>query len=67
MPPVLLAPEPRRAIEATSAKEGAVEAIATCGDLPELRSLTMPLIEELDLEIDTLDWTEVWTRIRRCR
>ena len=32
-----------------------VESVITCGDLPDLRSLTMPLIEELDLEVETLD------------
>ena len=35
-----------------------VDAAVTCGDLPELRSLTMPLIEELDLEVETLDSME---------
>ncbi|HZB24646.1 MAG TPA: hypothetical protein VE379_00850 [Vicinamibacterales bacterium] len=33
----------------------AVESVITCGDLPDLRSLTMPLIDELDLEVETLD------------
>ena len=32
-----------------------VEAIVTCGTLADLRSLTMPLIEELDTEVETLD------------
>jgi hypothetical protein len=50
-----LAPELRRAIDAASAEGGVVDAVATCGDLPDLRSLTMPLIEELDLEVETLD------------
>jgi hypothetical protein len=53
-----LSPELRRAIEATTAEGGVVDGIVTCGDLPELRSLAMPLIEELDLEVDTLDSTE---------
>jgi hypothetical protein len=54
-----LAPEVRRGIEAVRASHGAsVDAVVTCGDLPELRSLTMPLIEELDLEVETLDSTE---------
>jgi hypothetical protein len=35
-----------------------VESIVSCGDLPDLRSLTMPLIEELDLEVETLDSTD---------
>lgn len=50
-----LVPELRRVIDAARAEGGVVEGITTCGDLPELRSLTMPLIEELDLEVDTLD------------
>jgi hypothetical protein len=32
--------------------------IVTCGNLPELRSLTLPLIEELDVEVETLDVTD---------
>src|SRR5687767_15959880 len=35
-----------------------VERAVTCGDLPDLRSLTMPLIEELDLEVETLGSSE---------
>lgn len=51
-----LAPEVRRGIAAVRASHGLrVDAAVTCGDLPELRSLTMPLIEELDLEVETLD------------
>lgn len=54
-----LAPELRHGIAAVRASHGAsVDAVVTCGDLPELRSLTMPLIEELDLEVETLDSTE---------
>jgi hypothetical protein len=54
-----LAPEIRRAIEMVRTKHDvAVEAAVTCGDLPDLRSLTMPLIEELDLEVETLDSVE---------
>ena len=54
-----LAPEVRRGIAAVLANRGlTVEQAVTCGDLPELRSLTMPLIEELDLEVETLDSTE---------
>lgn len=54
-----LAPELRRGIAAVRASHGvAVDAAVTCGDLPELRSLTMPLIEELDLEVETLDSTD---------
>jgi hypothetical protein len=51
-----LAPELRRGIAAVRESHGvAVDTAVTCGDLPELRSLTMPLIEELDLEVETLD------------
>jgi hypothetical protein len=32
-----------------------VNAVVTCGNLPDLRSMTMPLIEELDVEVETLD------------
>jgi hypothetical protein len=32
-----------------------VSRIVTCGSLPDLRSLTMPLAEEFDVEIETLD------------
>jgi hypothetical protein len=51
-----LAPEIRHALEVVRQEHGApVTAIVTCGDLPDLRSLTMPLIEELDMEVETLD------------
>jgi hypothetical protein len=54
-----LAPEVHRGIAAVRAGRGiSVEAAVTCGDLPDLRSLTMPLIEELDLEVETLDSTD---------
>jgi hypothetical protein len=54
-----LEPEVRRGIAAVRASHGiTVDAAVTCGDLPELRSLTMPLIEELDLEVETLDSLE---------
>jgi hypothetical protein len=51
-----LAPELRHGFDVIRAERGAaVDAIVTCGDLPDLRSLTMPLIEELDMEVETLD------------
>ena len=51
-----LAPEVRHGIDVVRAEHGAsVSTIVTCGDLPDLRSLTMPLIEELDIEVETLD------------
>jgi hypothetical protein len=36
----------------------AVKQIVTCGSLPDLRSLTLPLAEEFDLEVETLDSPE---------
>jgi hypothetical protein len=54
-----LAPELQRGIAAVRDDAGvAVERAVSCGNLPELRSLTMPLIEELDLEVETLDSIE---------
>lgn len=54
-----VAPELRRGMDIVRQSHGlTVEAVVTCGDLPELRSLTMPLIEELDLEVETLDSTD---------
>src|SRR5450759_277415 len=50
-----LSPEGKRAMAAAREKGTPVEAIVTCGNLPDLRSLTMPLIEELDIEVETLD------------
>jgi hypothetical protein len=63
-----LAPELRRGIALVRSSHGAiVERAITCGDLPDLRSLTMPLIEELDLEVDTLDSTEGLHAVGRAR
>ena len=53
-----LAPEVRRAIAAAKQKGATVDGIVTCGNLPDLRALTMPLIEELDIEVETLDSLE---------
>jgi hypothetical protein len=50
-----LAPEIRRAMLAARDKGAPVTAIVTCGNLPDIRSLTMLLIEELDVEVETLD------------
>ncbi len=51
-----LASEIRHAIVSASLPSGeSVATVIMCGDIPELRSLTMPLIEELDLEVETLD------------
>jgi len=63
-----LAPEVRHGIAVVRASHGAsVDAVVTCGDLPELRSLTMPLIEELDLEVETLDSAEGLRTARNVR
>ena len=54
-----LAPELQRGIAAVRASHDCgVDTAVTCGDLPDLRSLTMPLIEELNLEVETLDSLE---------
>ena len=54
-----LAPEITNGIDIVRAEHGIpIQSIVTCGDLPDLRSLTMPLIEELDLEVETLDSTD---------
>ena len=50
-----LSPEIKRAMTAAQAGGYPVRAVVTCGNLPELRSMTMPLIEELDVEVETLD------------
>jgi hypothetical protein len=51
-----VAPELRHGFDMIAARHAArVDRIVTCGDLPDLRSLTMPLIEELDTEVETLD------------
>jgi hypothetical protein len=50
-----IAPELRQAVVTVAQNGGKVDTVVTCGNLPDLRSLTMPLIEELDLEVETLD------------
>lgn len=63
-----LAPEVRRGIVHVESTHGlSVGAAVTCGDLPELRSLTMPLIEELDLEVETLDSMDGLRPVGRAR
>jgi hypothetical protein len=63
-----LGPEIRHGIAAVLSTHGAsVGTVITCGDLPELRSLTMPLIEELDLEVETLDSTEGLKAVGRAK
>ena len=53
-----LAPQIRRAMAIVQEKGKRVDGIVTCGTLNDLRSLTMPLTEELDMEVETLDSTE---------
>ena len=54
-----LAPEIQHGMSVVRKQHGiAVDGVVTCGDLPDLRSLTMPLIEELDMEVETLDTLE---------
>lgn len=63
-----LEPELRRGMAHVRSHYGAiVERAITCGDLPDLRSLTMPLIEELDLEVETLDSLEGLHPVGRAR
>lgn len=51
-----LAPSIRTVFEEVRAAHGVgVTRLVTCGDLPDLRSLTMPFIEVLDVEAETLD------------
>ncbi len=51
-----LAPELRHGLDVVRQQRGrTIDGVVTCGDLPDLRSLTMPLIDELDLEVETLD------------
>ena len=54
-----LAPELRHGFSVVREAHGVVvDTVVTCGDLPDLRSLTMPLIEELDMEVEILDTFE---------
>lgn len=53
-----LSPEVKRAMAEARASGTPVTAVVTCGNLADLRSLTMPLIEELDVEVETLDSLE---------
>jgi hypothetical protein len=54
-----LVPEVRIGIETVRQQHGAaVDLAITCGNIPDLRSFTIPLIEELGLEFETLDSLE---------
>ena len=49
-------PQLRRAIEAAREQHAArVERVVLCGSAPALRALAAPMIEELDVEVETLD------------
>lgn len=51
-----LAPELRRAMDVVRQQYGTrIELAITCGNIPDLRSLTLPLVEELKIEFKTLD------------
>jgi hypothetical protein len=50
-----LADEIERFLDACGADRKAVSQICVCGGLPELRSMTVPLMERLDVEVETLD------------
>jgi len=51
-----LTPELRRAIQIVQQQFGTtIQSAVACGNVPDLRTLTMPLIRELDIEIETLD------------
>jgi hypothetical protein len=55
-----LAPELRHLIDLVRPVHGVtVTSAIACGNLPNLRSLTMLLIEEMDLEVETLDSAEL--------
>ena len=51
-----IAPELRHLIDLVRPVHGVtVTSVVICGNLPELRSLSMLLIDEMDLEVETLD------------
>jgi hypothetical protein len=51
-----IVPELRRAIQSVRASDRAtVDTAIACGNLPGLRSLTMPIIRDTDVELETLD------------
>lgn len=55
-----IAPQLKHVIELVRPVYGAtVTSVAACGNLPNLRSLAMLLIQELDLEVETLDSDEL--------
>jgi hypothetical protein len=55
-----IAPELRHLIDLVRPVHGVtVTSVVACGNLPDLRSLSMLLIEEMDLEVETLDSVEL--------
>ena len=50
-----LAGELQHFIGAGEIRHGSETQVCICGSLPELRSMTVPLMERLDLEVETLD------------
>lgn len=55
-----IAPQLKHVIDLVRPAYGVrVTSIVACGNLPNLRSLAMLLIEELDIEVDTLDSAEL--------
>ncbi len=55
-----LAPELTHLIDLVKPMHGAkVTSVLACGNLPNLRSLSMLLIEEMDIEVETLDSTDL--------
>jgi hypothetical protein len=55
-----IAPELRHLIDFVRPVHGVtVTSVVACGNLPDLRSLSMLLIEEMDLEVETLDSVEL--------
>jgi len=61
-----LAPELAHGFKTIREAHGAtVGLIVSCGNLPELRSMTLPLIEELDIEVETLDSVDGLIAARR--
>lgn len=54
-----LVPELRKAIDIVEQQQGVrIGTAVACGNIPDLRSFTMPLIEQLDIEFETLDSLE---------
>jgi hypothetical protein len=55
-----LAPELKHLIDLVKPVHGVqVTSVLACGNLPNLRSLSMLLIEEMDIEVETLDSTDL--------